>query len=66
MFDLRFCLNFAQSLLSQFSLLEWPIQLSVQGLCGDVVEILLVFGLDLSTRKDLKQLFQNPCPHKSP
>ena len=55
-------------------LLARPIHLSVQGFYGDVACLSTFtqrFGLDLSspltqTRKDLKQLFHDPCPHKSP
>ena len=73
MCNLHVCLNFVWSSLGQFfqSLQILP---SFQGSCEDFVCLLISaqrFGLDLSApltqnRKDLNQLFHDPCPHKSP
>ena len=65
--------------ISQFPMLNVhisarPLQLSVQGFCGDFACLSMFaqrFGLGLSspltqTREDLKQLFHDPCPHKFP
>ena len=55
-------------------LLGRPIQLSVQGFCGDVASLSMFaqrFGVSLSsplaqTRKDWKQQIHDPCPRMSP
>ena len=72
MFHFHVCLNFRDCAEPNFSLLARPVSFPFKDVLGDCRRLSMFaqsFGLDLSSsktqiRKDLKQLFHDPCPHK--